>query len=318
MANLTLLSTYVIRLREKQKLEPLFLSKFNSAGDDFLTLFNNFLDYRIGNHYKGGKDKEGRKKSLYCKPQSAIDVDDRTIHGFLHSGLSGEKGDVVDDNTGDDLYTMEENHAKILPTYYFLHVPLNRKEAYLILQKKSNYGIKNLFEDAFQDYFQKMGLPLMLEVNNFLVSLVFEKMLAVGRVYEMSFIKNQIEENIEDMYDNGNQNKRIPGKTITTITTKYGFPVKGLLSRLYHGEKKGGMVEIPELNQRFDEVDFEMDYNGSKKTFHMKNVGRTTPDFNVTEHIEYDNGVPTYDSLLPQCNILLNDMKEYHEAKISR
>ncbi|MNL46842.1 hypothetical protein D3C87_1695910 [compost metagenome] len=78
------------------------------------------------------------------------------------------------------------------------------------------------------------------------------------------------------------------------------------------------MIEIPELGDRYDEVDFEMEYNGSKKTFHMKNVKRTTPDFNVSEHIVTDErGLPTYESLLGQCNILLNDMKEYHEAKIS-
>lgn len=317
MANLILLSTFVLRLREKQKLEPLFLSRFNETNDDFLETFKLFLNYRIGNHYRGERDKQGRTKSLYFKTENLKIIDERTIHGFIHTGLSGEKGDVVNDRTGEDLYTMENFHAKILPTYFFLHIPENRKDGYLILQKKNNYGIKGLLERAFEDYFTNLGLNLMLEVNNFLVSLVFEKMLNVGRIYEMSFIRNQIEDNIEDMYDNGNKNSRIPGKTKTTISTKYGFPVKGILSRLYHGALKDGMVEIPELHQRYDEVDFEMEYNGSRKTFHMKNVKRTTPDFNVSEHIEFDNSdLPTYESLEKQCQILLKDMKEYHEAKL--
>lgn len=320
MANLTLLSTFVLRIREKQNLEHMFLSKRDQGSLDFLEVFNDFLSYRIGNHYKGPKDKQGRKKSLYYKEGFKIQIDERTVHGFLHSGLSGEKGDVVDDQTGEDLYTMEDHHAKILPTYFFLHIPENRKDGYLILQKKSNYGIKNLLEAALEDYFNKVGLNIMLEVNNFLVSLVFNKMLSIGRVYEMSFIKNSIEENIEDIYDRGNEHIRLPGKTTTKITTKYGFPIKGLLKRLYHGNTtKDGMVEIPELNERYDEVDFEMDYNGSKKTFHMKNIKRTTPDFNVSEHIVFDEkGLPTYDSLYGQCHLLLNDMKEYHEAKIKQ
>lgn len=318
MANLTLLSTYVIRLRERQKNESLILSNFDKNGGDFLTIFNEFLEYRIGNHFKGKKDKQGYRKSLYYKKDFKEDIDQRTFHGFIHSGLAGQKGDVVDDETGLELYTMEENHAKILPTYFFLHIPENRRDGYLILQRKSNYGIKNLLEDACDDFFKKIGLNFKLEVNNFLVSLVFEKMLKVGRVYEMSFIRNQIPDNIEDIYDRDTVNRRIPGKIKTTISTKQGFPVKGLLSRLYHGSLKDGMVEIPELHERYDEVDFEMDYNGSKKTFHMKNVGRTTPDFNVTEHIEYKDDLPTYESMLDQCQILLKDMKEYHEAKLKR
>jgi len=316
MANLILLSTFVLRLREKRGLEHAFLSRFNDPKLDFLQVFEDFLNYRIANHYRGPKDKQGRRKSLYYRADNLQRIDERTLHGFVHSGLSGEKGDVVNDHTGEDLYTMEDNHAKILPTYFFLHIPENRKDGYLILQKKSNYGIKNLFEDAFADYFTKMNINYILEVNNFLVSLVFEKMLKVGRIFEMSFVKNIIDDDIADLYDKDARNKRIPGKTVTTITTKSGLPVSGLLRRLYFGSTKDGMVEIPELNDRFDEVDFDMDYNGSKKTFHMKNVGRTTPDFNVTDQIELVDNLPTYASLEAQCQILLKDMKEYHEAKL--
>jgi len=64
---------------------------------------------------------------------------------------------------------MEDDHAKILPTYFFLHIPKNRKDANLILQKKSNYGIKGFFEDYFADYFTKQNISYILEVNNFLV-----------------------------------------------------------------------------------------------------------------------------------------------------
>lgn len=318
MANLILLSTFVLRLREKRNLENVFLSRFNDPQQDFLVVFEEFLNYRVGNHFRGAKDKQGRRKSLYFRADNLRRIDERTIHGFIYSGLSGEKGDVVNDRTGEDLYTMEDNHAKILPTYFFLHVPKNRKDAYLILQKKSNYGIKGLLEDAFADYFNKLSINFILEVNNFLVSLVFEKMLKVGRIFEMSFVKNRIEDNIEDLYDQGAKNKRIPGKTVTKITTKGGFPVSGLLKRLYFGSQKDGMVEIPELNDRFDEVDFDMDYNGSKKTFHMKNVGRTTPDFNVTDQVEVVDNIPTYESLETQCQVLLKDMKDYHEAKLQQ
>ncbi|RZL98151.1 MAG: hypothetical protein EOO88_60995 [Pedobacter sp.] len=115
MANLILLSTFVLRLREKRSLEHAFLSRFNEPKQDFIQVFEEFLNYRIGNHYRGPKDKQGRRKSLYCRVNNLKWIDDRTLHGFVHSGLSGEKGDVVNDRTGEDLYTMEDDHAKILP-----------------------------------------------------------------------------------------------------------------------------------------------------------------------------------------------------------
>lgn len=311
MARLTLLSTYIIRLKHKNKHEELFLSDEN-----FETLFDDFLIYRENNHFLNDKNPAS-KKSLKTKVElvdSSYFAQETIYYGSLFTGLSGEGGDVIDDMTGDDLYTMDDSHAKMSPMYFYLKVPKKRKFGYLVIEKKGNYGIKQLFSESINDFFDRTGLDFRISFNNFLVSTVFEKIVSEGVVKEIEFIKHELPNDIADLYDTGHTTNQVKGKFKKVFIATNGFPVKGILNKLYWRSGRTDMVEIPELNDKFNEVSFEINYNGSKKTIYMKNIGQNTPDFNVTEQLDYQGGRPTIESLVKQTEILIYDMETYHES----
>ncbi|MFD2969495.1 hypothetical protein [Sphingobacterium bambusae] len=311
MAKLTLLSTYIIRLRHKNKQDDLFLSDELFEGH-----FDDFLIYRENNHYLNDKNKSS-KKSLKTKFElvKAVYGELNTVYyGILFTGLSGESGEVIDDISGEDLYTMDESHAKMAPMYFYLKVPKKRKFGYLVVERRGNYGIKQLFNESINDFFYKNAIDLKISFNNFLVSTVFQKIIEKGVIKEIEFIKHELPSDIADLYDKGHETKQIRGKFKKVFVATAGFPVKGILNKLYWQSGRTEMVEIPELDDKFNEVSFEIEYNGSKKTIYMKNIGQNTPDFNVTEQLEYDRGRPTIESLVRQTEVLIHDMETYHES----
>lgn len=315
------LSTYIFELRSKRKSEKLFLSKLDGT-TDFFDVFCNFITSLGNDPFGEDVDKERHfQKNLELAPDrdQHYSKETREVYGFLSSGINGEKSRISDTESGEDVFYMDRKHARMVDTYYHIRIPEDRKFAYLILQRHGGFGIKKLFEKALQDFLNKSKLNMQVDMSNFLVSRIFNKMLNEGRITEMSFIKNYIPDNIEDLYDKGE--KRVVGKTKTIICTERGLPlpVKGFAYNLYMRDKSEGAIKVSQLYDQYDEVDFEIEYQGSKKTIHMSNVGKSLPDYDVTDSISFDyNDLPTVSSLKAQADILINDMIQYQEEKIRK
>jgi len=209
---------------------------------------------------------------------------------------------------------MDDTHAKMAPIYFYLKIPKNRKFEYLVIEKKGNYGIKQLFSESINDFFYKNAIDLKISFNNFLVSSVFQKIISQGVIKEIEFVKHELPNDLTDLLDKGHTTKQISGKFKKVFIAPSGFPIKSLLNKLYWRSGRTDMVEIPEIDEKYNEVSFEISYNGSKKTIFMKNIGQNTPDFNVTDELEYENGRPTIESLVRQTEILIHDMETYQES----
>jgi len=312
------LSTYLITLYDKKD-KNLFFSKYLPEKDFLQTFYDFIFDLGTDPHTSINL-KKGYKKTLKiaADKEQHISEDNREIYGFLSSGLSGERAIINDTESGNDVFKMNRNHAKMVNTYYQVRIPENRRFAYLILQRQGTFGIKKLLEEAFHKYLIKINQKVNLKVNNFLISRIFKRMLEEGRIFEMSLIKDHVEGHIEELYDKGA--KRVAGRTKTVICTERGLPlpVKSLAYNLYMRAQKDGPVVVEQLYDQFDEIDFEIEYNGSKKTIHMSNVGRSLPDYDVTDEliIDTDTDEPTLASLKAQADILIKDMEDYQEEKI--
>lgn len=301
-----------MKLKESYSREDINFTKY-----EFENKFEDFLKYRENNHYLNNK-KPKLKKTLKINNTNINiikGISATIFYGEILTGLSGEKGEVIDDKSGDPLYTMDENHAKLSPIFFYLKIPKNRNFAYLVLERKGNYGIKELFGESINDYLNKIDKNTKLAINNFLVAKVFEKIISMGVVKEMEFIRHELPNELSELYDVPHKTNQMRGKVKRSYTSATGFPVKNLLTRLFNYSGYSEMIEIPEMNEKFDEVSFELEYNGSKKTFFMKHIGQNAPDYNVTDSLKYNmDGRPTITSILFQTEILIHDMEAYYES----
>jgi len=68
-------------------------------------------------------------------------------------------------------------------------------------------------------------------------------------------------------------------------------------------------LKIEGIDEEFDEVEFELQLNGKKKTFYIANRTRIQPDIDVTGQLDYgDDGQPTLESLIRETETLLTDI----------
>ena len=68
-------------------------------------------------------------------------------------------------------------------------------------------------------------------------------------------------------------------------------------------------IEI--VDNEFDEVEFELELNGKKKTFYVMNKSRIQPDIDVSSELEYnEDGSVKIESLISQSEELIRDLIE--------
>ena len=70
-------------------------------------------------------------------------------------------------------------------------------------------------------------------------------------------------------------------------------------------------IEIEGIDEDFDEIEFELELNGKRKTFYVMNKHRIQPDVDVTSQIEFtEQGEPAIESLIQQSEELVRDIIE--------
>jgi alpha-L-arabinofuranosidase len=68
-------------------------------------------------------------------------------------------------------------------------------------------------------------------------------------------------------------------------------------------------IEIDGIDEDFDEVEFELELNGKKKTFYVRHKNKIQPDIDVTNDIERnEQGLITTESLTRISEELINDV----------
>lgn len=71
-------------------------------------------------------------------------------------------------------------------------------------------------------------------------------------------------------------------------------------------------IEIDGIDEEFDEIEFELELNGKRKTFYVAHKNRIQPDIDVTSQIVFDEqGQPIIQSLIAQSEELIEDIIEF-------
>jgi hypothetical protein len=305
-----LLSSYAVKIRDDDKN---YHDLSNIDGSiDFIDVFNKFC-IEI---FKSIKRIEGVKGSyithLTLESPALLDKNARMICGFFSSGVSGEKYNLVDTETNVKELSVEPRHAAFRNVFFYLFVPQNKNTAYLILQRKSQFGIKLRLNWALNDYLKLNGLhKFKLELNNVIHNKVYKKMMKEGNLKKVELIKKRIPRSIEQYMNNNEELDEIKGTFRSSFTSRTSLPDswKDFLDKMFQQRNSNnGTVEIQELDNDYDDLEFELELNGKKKTFYMINQQRIQPDIDVTPNVEFEDGEPTQDSLLQQAQEIISDI----------
>ncbi|PKQ68437.1 hypothetical protein BZG01_04275 [Labilibaculum manganireducens] len=308
-----LLSTYTISLRPKKKKDEYYILN-NINGLDFYNIIKDFIEAIERNPITLLHSVEKKTKislTLRLGDEYHPLSTQRIFYGRFESGASGRKGTISDIHANEDVFSMQENHARMHPLFFYISIPKGSKKAYLILQRESNFGIKKLFEKSLRYYLNNSGYDEFLpEVDNFLLPSAIQALLEHGKVNSVTLFRKEIPHEIDDLMDNNWKKDEYTLKTKTVITDKHGVPIKGLLEKIFYRNFKDKELELNGSTEQYEDISFTLSGDDKQKTYYMNRQSRSLPDWDVTDKIKWDGYMPSVDSLKQLAEDEIKEMVE--------
>lgn len=312
MSERIFLSTYAVKILNSDKVEQV-LSHFNGT-EDFLNIFHHFTDDIYRNIERHADQHNRTTLHLTLDAPATLNSIDRKIYGYFSSGVSGERFDVRDLDTNEtELEVEPARHGSFRNIFFYFFVPRSRNIGYLILQRKAKFGIKTILKRIVNKYIHENGFPTYyVEIKNLLHNRVYERMIREGNLKKVDLIKKRIPNSIEEYYESGGLTSDTRGTLKTSISTSSSLSEawKSFVDRLFRNRNENTRIELDGGDDQLDEIEFELELNGKKKTFHIVNHQRTQPDVDVTSNLQFEDGEPTEESLIRESQNLIDDMLE--------
>ena len=178
--------------------------------------------------------------------------------------------------------------------FYLIHVPKKSKYGYLIVEKKENHGVKQIFEKAFNSFMKSKGVSdYYLQLKQAPPRYFISNFLKHGCLKEFRLINgNEVQDDL--VLDLGKQERIFKQK----VGSKEEKELKEILVELFNSLSSTS-ERVPFLNMgEFEEVVFVLEYEGVSKTFYIKNQEKIRSNINVTSLIEFYDGEPVIESLI--------------------
>ena len=323
MADKVLLSTYVVTIEKKgipQDLDSLktdmnFLQLFESFCNSILKTIYHPKNRGIKNMTQALTLPTDDFISGKLKPIN-LDLSNNCIYGYFQGGTSGDAYDIANSSTRDKEFAVKpDEHITFKNIFYYLKTVPNKNEAYLILQRIRNFGIKTNLKNAFQEFCKKeLEDGLLAQINNRITKEVFLEMLKIGNLKQIDFIKNSVPSTPKDLLNNNKQDVRKKGRYTQSVKMSGGFDNdwKVFISSIINTTTKSSTrIDFPDELESFDDISYDIESDGKKTKFHILNEHKTQPDVDVTSSIFRDkDNQPTLDSLIQVSEQLINEILE--------
>jgi len=158
-----------------------------------------------------------------------------------------------------------------------------------------------LKEKGYSDY--------LVSITNLLNKRVYDTMMKSGNLKKIDFIKRSIPNTIDELYASPKEYSS-KGTLTTTVQSRTSLSDywKNAIDKIFVGENKNSVIELNDGNDQVDEIEFELEFRGKIKTFHVMHKQKTQPDIDVTSDIVFVDNQPTIESLVAASEDLVNDI----------
>ena len=295
------LGCYTIRVIDKStgQCRPLGGHPLN---DDLITIFTQYLNNRKAKYII---DDERQKLRRVLQT-------DRTawlVNGIVETGEYGYTADLFNVGTRTVSYQRIGTDAEMMPFYFLAHLPSHRDEGVILLQRRSNIGIRTTFLNDFAKYFEESNNGVRVNVNPLVPPQLIEEYLQNGRLTNIRFIRFGLPSDLADAYDTGGH-EEIGGTAELVVRPKRGqsIPLVNKIRDVLAGKIK--IKEMVELtNHEYDNVKVEIDVMGSKKTLDLSDVMKMRTNVDITSDVRIkDDGHPEFDSIDTVAQNLMNSL----------
>ena len=284
------LGCYTVRVIDKRTGENLPLGAFVRDGD-LMTIFDQYLQDRVADLCI---DRERQKLWRVRR----LDATDSTVNGIVEIGEYGYTADLYNVDTETVSYQRIGTDAEMMPFYFLTHLPAHRDEGIILLQRRSNLGIRTIFLKDFAEYFEKSDPDFKVLFNPLVPQQLINEYLQNGRLTKMRFIQFGLPSDLSDFYDaGGHVETEGTAELVFSPGRGQSIPMLNWLREVLNGRRE--MQEMIELRgYEYDNVKVELDVRGSKKTLDLSDVLKIRANVDITSDIRIDDdGHPVFSSI---------------------
>lgn len=302
---------YRVAIVNKAK-EEQSLSNFNGQ-NDLLEVCNQYY-HSLRKNRREYYDNQGKKRTFSINTKIDFLRTDRTLITRFDSAFTGNEVYIRNAETNSLNYKVNKDELQSLSLFSLCHIPKKSKYGYVVFENKANHGVKVAFERGFQSFLNASGyedyrvvMTPALNYNylsNFIVN---------GKLKKLRLIENTLKKDVQlslwndldrNCKDKDIRELKFRSKTENSIYKKE-------LHNLFF-TKMNEYEKIQFMNTYvIDDISFEINYKGASKVFYMKDRGRMRAIVDVSSQLMYEEGQPTYDSMVKTSIKLINEILGY-------
>ena len=295
------LGCYTIRLLNKRTRESLVLGDLG-IGLDLMAVFTQFLQARKSTY---SKDDESQKLLRVLR----IDKQTEYVGGIVETGEYGYEADLLDVGSSTISYRRSLTDSEMVPYYFLAHLPAHRDEGVILLQRRSNLGIRTALLKDFLDFFGMYCSGINIEIKSLIPPELLNEYLHDGRLTKVRLIKYELPQDLADAYDTGGH-REIEGTAEMSFKPGrgLGIPLLNRISEVLDGKRHvTEMIEVSDFD--YNNVKVELEVRGSRKTLDLSDVMKMSAYVDVTQDVEMGNdGHPIYSSMDGVARELMNTL----------
>lgn len=258
---------------------------------DFQDLFDEFCKDIFSNIKKFNEN--GKDKSLTLREHHQVDKQERQIFGKFDAGTTGDPVNINHPETNETNYSVssEELQARILN--FFVQIPRNKQDGFIILQRKSTHSIQKSFEDCFNNFLARKGFEgenrIRIKLSHAPNSKLMKRMMEAGELKEISLETNAVPNSFSGLFEGVNDSTL--GTTAIQLTfhkTALKDNFKKVLYNIY-AKSYNGDEQIEIEGNFYDEVSFTFYLDKITKTFYVKDKTKIRSEIDITSMLDYES-----------------------------
>jgi hypothetical protein len=290
MATVTLAS---YTLRVKKRGSPGYLRPSNfQAGCDILPIFESFAKTLMDE-----RDINPDAKRIIGARR--IEKEGRFLHGLIETGEFGFSSEFVDTETLKIVYQRSIKDAELLPFFFLAHIPTDRDEGLLILQRFGTRGIRKILLNQFQKYFRQNFPEHLFEINHLAPEQLFRQYLrGDARVTKLRFVRFGLPRDIADQdVFRGHQEEIATVEFVVSVKRNKALRIMGAIQAWFDGRQEiQRLLEFTGFD--YDLIKCELRLNGRPRTFELSADRKFRALYDITNRVERGiDGHPLYDDL---------------------
>lgn len=293
------LATYSISVRKRQKTEYLSWQKFDGVND---------LSDILAGYIKRWQNYNSNSDTKQVINLKSYTLEGEKHFGIIETGEWGYESTLVDIKQKAIAHKRNTNEAEMIPFFFFMGFPNDKKEGVLILERFGTLGIRSYLGSFLDSEFQKKHSDYIVEFTPLIMEEVAKEYLDKGRILRISFISHDVPSDICDALERGSKENIAYSEYVIHAKKRSKLPLNGKIKEMLKAKSQQRTV-FSMRSFEFDSIKVKIEKDGVVRTLDVVEFEKIRSYINIDDKIKKEkSGHPEIESIKNEANNLYYEL----------